>query len=59
MNARDFFETVAEMRKWQKRFFRTHTQEALDESKRLEGIIDDEITRVRAVIQDRQEPKLF
>jgi hypothetical protein len=46
MNAKQFFDTVREMREAQKRFFKSHSSYDLQEAKRLEKIIDDEIKRV-------------
>lgn len=46
MNPKEFFDKVAEMRSAQKEYFRTRSQQALSESKRLEREIDAEIKRV-------------
>lgn len=46
MNAREFFDKVAQMRSMQKEYFRTRSKTALQESKRLEREIDMEIARV-------------
>ena len=59
MTARDFFTLVARMRDKQKEYFRTRSSYVLQESKRLEKQVDDEIKRVNAIIKDKQEPKLF
>ena len=45
MNAREFFNKVAQMRSMQKEYFRTRSKTALQESKRLEREIDMEIER--------------
>ncbi len=55
MNAKDFFDTVCAMRAAQKRFFKSHSSFDLQESKRLEKIIDNEIKRVEEVTKN--EPK--
>lgn len=39
------------MRKQQKLFFKTRTNEALNESRRLERAVDAEISRVEAVLK--------
>lgn len=52
MNARDFFYTVAEMRECQKAYFSSRDQLTLRAARKLENIIDKEIERVRAVIND-------
>ena len=59
MNARDFFNLVTKMRDKQKEYFRTRSVSVLQESKRLEKQVDDEIQRVNGIIKDKQEPKLF
>ena len=59
MTARDFFNLVARMRDNQKEYFRTRSSSVLQESKRLEKQVDDEIQRVNELIKDKQEPKLF
>lgn len=56
MNAKQFFDKVAEMRKAQKEYFRTRTPLALNQSKQLEREIDKEIERVQLKIQ---QPDLF
>lgn len=59
MNAKDFFALVSRMRDKQKEYFRTRSTSVLQESKRLEKQVDDEIKRVNEIIKDKQEPKLF
>lgn len=59
MNAKEFFTLVARMRGKQKEYFRTRSTSVLQESKRLEKQVDDEIKRVGEIIKDKQEPKLF
>lgn len=59
MTARDFFTLVTRMRDKQKEYFRTRSASVLQESKRLEKQVDDEIQRVNEIIKDKQEPKLF
>lgn len=58
MTAKEFFDLVVEMRSYQKEFFRTHNNYALEESKRLERLVDAEIKRVEEVIREKQYPKL-
>lgn len=50
MNARQFFDRVAMMRRFQKDYFRTRSRSALQQSKALEREIDAEIERVNAII---------
>lgn len=50
MKPKEFFDKVAEMRSAQKEYFRTRSQQALSESKRLEREIDMEIARVEGIV---------
>lgn len=50
MNARQFFDKVALMRKLQKEYFRTRSKTALNQSKAVEREVDAEIARVHDVI---------
>lgn len=59
MTAKDFFDLVARMRDKQKEYFRTRSGSVLKESKQLEKQVDEEIKRVKDIIRDKQEPKLF
>lgn len=54
MNARQFFDKVAEMRNAQKEYFKSRDKSALDEAKRLEKEIDAEIRRVEIVLKVRK-----
>lgn len=51
MNAKEFYDLVVEMRKQQKLFFKTRSNDALNESRRLERAVDAEISRVEAVLK--------
>lgn len=57
MNAKEFFYTVAEMRECQKVYFETHDHNVFRAARKLENIIDKEIERVRAVINDSTHPE--
>lgn len=59
MTSKDFFHLVARMRDRQKEYFRTRSGSVLKESKQLEKQVDEEIKRVKDIIRDKQEPKLF
>ncbi len=62
MNARQFFDRVVQLRKFQKEYFATRSKDALHQSIALEKEIDAEIERVQALlsqIQDIQQPNLF
>lgn len=53
MNARTFFEKVARMRQLQKVFFATRDRDILAQSKLAEKEIDNEIARVRSILDKR------
>lgn len=59
MDARRFYETVRDMRKAQIKYFKTRDNIVLQEAKRLEAIIDNEIKRVEEITQNQQYPKIF
>lgn len=54
MTHREFFDKVAAMRDAQKKYFKSRSRFDLDTAKRLEREIDDEITRVAAI--DNNKP---
>lgn len=57
--ARQFFDLVRGMREAQKTYFRTRATSALNESKKLEKAVDDEIARVEKIIYKQQNPSLW
>lgn len=57
--ARQFFDLVRGMREAQKTYFRTRATSALNESRRLEKAVDDEIKNALRIEQERREPKLL
>lgn len=59
MNAKEFFDTVAEMRKAQCKYFRMRTTENLNNAKRLEKIVDEEIRRVEDIKMREKYKTLF
>lgn len=62
MNARQFFDRVAQLRKFQKEYFATRSKESLHQSIALEKEIDAEIERVQVLLahkQDVPQPNLF
>lgn len=60
MTPKQFFDLVARMRSAQKSYFKTKSQMALNESKRLEHEVDREIARVEELLPPQPEqPKLF
>lgn len=59
MTAREFFDLVSDMREKQKEYFRTRSSSVLSESKTLERRVDDEIRRVKQILDEKQEQRLF
>lgn len=62
MNHKEFYDKVVGMRKAQKDYFKFRSSAYLQTSKRLEREIDDEITRVEAVLAEeerKKQPSLF
>lgn len=63
MNARQFFDRVTMLRKFQKEYFATRSKDALRQSIALEKEIDDEIARVQSLLNSdntpKQQPNLF
>ena len=64
MKAKEFFDLVAKMREAQREYFCTRSASALGKARTLEETIDREITRVRQLLQERednapQQTKLF
>ena len=55
MNARQFFDKVCMMRKYQKVYERTHSQLSYNQSKSIEKEIDAEIDRVHNIIREREQ----
>ena len=55
MNARQFFDKVCMMRKYQKAYERTHSQLSYNQSKSIEKEIDAEIERVQNIIREREQ----
>lgn len=53
MNAKQFFDLVSQMREQQREYFRTHSPGALNESKRLERMVDAEIVRVNQILNNK------
>lgn len=57
MQAKEFFDFVAEMREYQKEFFKTKSKEALEKSIRIERVVDAEIARVKWILSEREKQK--
>ena len=58
MNAREFFDAVVEMRKAQNKYFRMRTTDNLNNAKKLERVVDDEIRRVDEELRRHKEPPI-
>ncbi len=59
MDAKAFFFLVERMRAKQKEYFKTRTSASLTENKTLEKAVDAEITRVRDIVYEKQNPSLW
>lgn len=59
MDSKTFFEKVKRMREAQKKYFQHRSTAYLNESKKLEREIDDEIKRVQSIIDQRNNPQLW
>lgn len=57
MNAKEFFYLVSQMRQAQSEYFRTRDQATLRRARALEGDVDDEIARVKAIIAEGERAK--
>lgn len=55
MNAKEFFYLVAQMREAQKTYFETRDKIVFRACRALEGDVDREIKRVRAVLAEKEE----
>lgn len=58
MNPQEFFNLVEEMRMQQKKYFSTRNTETFQKTKKLEWQVDEEITRVRAILARPQPQQL-
>ena len=58
MDAREFYEAVKKMRLAQRVYFATRSRPSLEESKRLEQVIDREIERVEKILESKRNPGL-
>lgn len=60
MTARQFFDRVVQLRRFQKEYFATRSRDSLKQSIALEKEIDDEIDRVQKILAAKpQSPNLF
>ncbi len=54
MNSKVFYMKVKRMREAQRRYFRTRSEKALSDARRIEQEIDAEIERVEAILRQQQ-----
>ena len=60
MNSKEFFDSVCELRRWQKEFAKTRRKEAERKVKKLEQVVDVEIARVCAILgAAAKQPNIF
>lgn len=59
MNARQFFDRVVQLRRFQKEYFSTRSKDALRQSIALEKEIDAEIERVQSLVKPVEPQTLF
>lgn len=60
MTPKQFYDTVVEMRKWQRAYFRSkgHDKRALQFAMEYERKVDEEIARVGLMLKEEQNPRL-
>ncbi len=56
MNAREFFYLVAQMRQAQREYFAERSSQALRKARALEGDVDREISRVKDIVRQQENP---
>jgi len=59
LELKDFLDTVAAMRKAQRGFFASRAKPLLDESRRLEAVVDMRIKELFAKLEEEQQPRLL
>ncbi len=60
MNSKEFFESVCELRRWQREYAKTRRTEAARKAKRLEQVVDAEIARVCDILgAATKQPNIF
>lgn len=60
MTPKEFYDTVVNMRKWQREYARSNNKDriALQSARHYEQIIDVEIKRVELLIKEQRSPRL-
>lgn len=56
MNAKQFFDLVSMMRKYQIEYFKTRRKDILEKAKALEIEVDNEIRRVQSIVNEPTLP---
>lgn len=60
MNSKEFFDSVCELRRWQKEYAKTRRTEAGRKVTKLEQVVDAEIARVCAILgAATKQPNIF
>lgn len=60
MNSKEFFDSVCELRRWQKEFAKTRRKDAERKVTKLEQVVDVEIARVCAILgAAAKQPNIF
>lgn len=60
MNSKEFFDSVSELRRWQREYAKTRRAEAWRKVKKLEQVVDVEIARVCAILGTAaKQPNIF
>lgn len=60
MNSKEFFESVCELRRWQREYAKTRRTDAARKAKNLEQVVDAEIARVCAILGTAaKQPNIF
>lgn len=54
MSAKEFFDLVVLMRTYQKEYFKARNKEVLIKSKHYEHLVDQEIDRVKTIINNKK-----
>lgn len=55
MTSKEFFYLVAQMRDAQRRYFKTRDRNVFIAARALEGSVDREVARVRAILLDHED----
>ena len=59
MNAKEFYDAVVAMREAQKVYFHSRTTSSLQQAKRAEKKVDEEIDRVTQLLRKKEEERQY